>query len=103
MITSKIIAQGHAWQCKKTLVTSLLFKEFLSFFTWSIPRDIPWTNKKFIDFIWAWFTCNLRGNRISTNTWAKHGDFAFTPLHVLHTLYVICFKPFKIGKKQKHG
>jgi len=56
----------------KALMTFFLFKFFLPIFKKSVPSEI-FQSKTSPNFKWAWITCYIRSNCISTWIWFKYG------------------------------
>jgi hypothetical protein len=82
---------------KKTWMTCYLFKQFLSFFIWLVPRGLSQQNKHFI-------ILNGHGSHVifkSIKQAYEIGlDMITLPSHISHVLQpldVMCFKPFKFA------
>ncbi len=90
MSNTCMVMQTNAW------MINFLFEKFLSFFNRFVLGGISQSN---FDIGWAWFTHNIKSHKqvqgLNMITLPCHTT------HTFHTLYVYCFKPFKIAFKKE--
>ncbi len=85
---------------KKAWTTSFLFKKFMWDYKlltiWNQHPNEFFNPQTFICYIWPWFTCYLKCNKMCIGFWFKHDHLTFSCFMCMHSNpNVSCFKPFK--------